>query len=255
MQELGEIVSTAVMPLASPLRKAAYRALMLKKLQAQISKLEPGAARQMFERLMKTHPRVMAAFEHSGGVIRRDPSPPGSSSLEEIAENRTVGRLGRFRQGPSPKDLVPGLRDTRRYPTIGITPESFVKPLDQSLSDPVAGFIHTYPPIDLGATAAHETTHWAQALGGISLKKADAMLSEINKLIRMYDGLDRSVSGYRQTNAGLELLEKIRKLRGERSALIRRVERGAERAGGRQSRQMRVEQSGFPYRISDAHRD
>jgi hypothetical protein len=93
----------------------------------------------------------------------------------------------------------------------------------------------------LGETAAHETTHWAQALGGISLKKADAMVPEINKLIRMYDGLDRSVSGYRQTNAGLELLEKIRKLRGEHSALIRRVERGAARAGGRQSRQMRVE--------------
>jgi hypothetical protein len=239
MRELGEIVSTAVMPLASPLRKAAYRALMLKKLQAQISKLEPGAARQMFERLMKTHPRVMAAFEHSGGVIRRDPSPPGSSSLEEIAENRTVGRLGRFRQGPSPKDLVPGLRDTRRYPTIGITPESFVKPLDQ------------YPPIDLGATAAHETTHWAQALGGRSIKKADLMAGEIDKLIRTYEGLDRSVSGYRDTNAHRQLLEKIRKLRGERSALIRRVERAAARAGGRQSRQMRVEQSGFPYRIID----
>ena len=247
MQELGETIATAVMPLASPLRKAAYRTLMLKKLLAQISKLEPGVSKQMFERLLKTHPRVMAAFEHSGGTIRTDPSPPGWSVLDDIAASASGGsykpvrRLGAFQQGPSLEDLVTGLRETPRYPTIKITPESLVQTLDRPeiRSSRLRGGLGV---IDTGETAAHEVTHWAQALGGSDLQKADLTVREINKLRRTYDELDRSVSGYRQTNTGRQLLEKIRELNSEHAALVRRVERGADIAGPRQSRQMRAEQ-------------
>jgi hypothetical protein len=241
MQEVGETIATAVMPLASPLRKAAYRTLMLKKLLAQISKLEPGVSRQMFERLLKTHPRVMAAFEHSGGKIRTDPAYSSPELIQQaIDERRLPEQLGAFQQGASSGDFVPGLRDVQQGPTLDITPQAIVDTLNPGVATSgVTGKIG----LDLGDTSAHEITHWAQHLGSRAAKRASQVVAEVNPRIRRYNELDQAT---RLSPAGRQLNDEILKLKSEHAVLVQGIEESADQAGSNKARQMFYETAQTP---------
>jgi hypothetical protein len=232
MQEMGEVASLAVMPLVSPLRKAAYRALMLKKLQAQIAKLEPGAAQQMFQRLTETHPRVMSAFEHSGGKIRTDPAYTPEFVQQAIAEKRLTGQLGAFEAGSSLGDFVPGLRDIRQGPTLDITPQVLVDTIDPRL---VSRGVTSKIGMDMGDTAAHEITHWAQHLASPAMKRSTEIVDEVNLLVRRYNGLDQAT---RLSPTGRQLNDEILTLKAEHSVLVQGIEESASKAGSNQSRRM-----------------
>ena len=236
MQELGETIATAVMPLASPLRKAAYRTLMLKKLRAQIEKLEPGAAKQMFNRLTETHPRVMAALEHSGGVIQRDPAYSAKVVRDAIANEEHPTRFGIFRQRLG-TDRVPGLRDVREGPSINVTPQSFVDSLDPSQHRLGSrAHIDYEPGIDMGSVAAHETTHWAQHLGGRGKRELE-LLDEMNLIAEKFKALPEAD---KKSEVWAAISQKLKK-QGELRQIQDHMEAGADIAGPHQSQRMRDE--------------
>jgi hypothetical protein len=162
---VGETIGTAVMPLASPLRKAAYRTLMLKKLQAQIGKLDPGSGQRMFQRLTETHPRVMAAFEHSGGKIRMGPE----TDLDLIKE----GAAGLFRSGARDKPFVSGLREVTQDPVVSIGSPNLERAI-YKLEEPNLR-MDDY----MADTTAHEMGHWAQHLGGANYRRFSKVRDEL----------------------------------------------------------------------------
>jgi hypothetical protein len=205
----------ATMTMGSALRNPAYRTQMLRKLGEQIQRLEEGPARNMLMRLLKSHPRVMSAFQHSEGVVRQDPR-----FMPEW--------MGTFRPGAS-SDRVPGLRDVRRGPLLNITPESAQEGIDFSRR---RNLYTQYPisEVPQADAAAHEMTHWAQALGGRDLKRKQAILDEFSDLHK----------GRSSTSDYMNRMPRQRM--DELKGIQRRMEEGAERAGFNQPQRWRLEE-------------
>jgi hypothetical protein len=208
----GPLVTT----LGSPLRNAAYRTQLLRKLGEQIQRLEPGPARDMFMRLLDTHPRVMSAFQHSGGILRRDPAYSQEVVQQAIASRQTPTRFGQFTPGTG--ELVPDLRNVQQGPIIDMTPQSFIDALD---SDQFVRGVTRKPGIDMADTAAHETTHWAQTLGGTAAKRKWEIAEEVQKMVE------------RQARE----LEAV-PLKREYMRLTRSAEQAADKAGSAQSKRL-----------------
>ena len=206
----GPLVTT----LGSPLRNAAYRTQLLRKLGQQIQGLEPGPARNMFMRLLDTHPRVMSAFQHSGGILRRDPAYSHEVVQQAIASRQTPTRFGQFTPGTG--ELVPDLRNVRQGPIIEMTPQSFLASLDPAN---FTGGVTRKPGIDMAGTAAHETTHWAQHLGGTAAKRARKIAEEVQKMV------ERKAT----------VLEGL-PLKREHRLLTHSMEQAADKAGSSQAR-------------------
>jgi hypothetical protein len=206
--------------MGSPLRNPAYRQQMLRALGKQIDEIEPSRlgvdqtdAQRMFHRLIETHPRIMSAFQHSGGVVRNDPAFTPEVVSDALARNRVPARLGNFTAGQG--KLVPDLRDVPSNPVINITPESFTGAVDPSI---MTQGIRRRPGLDMADTAAHETTHWAQRLGGRDAKRLSELIKQINAMA------DRKAT-----------VREALPLNIERRKLINRLEHGADTAGGNQA--------------------
>jgi hypothetical protein len=205
-----------VTALGSPLRNAAYRTQLLRKLGEQIQGLEPGPARDMFMRLLDTHPRVASAFQHSGGILRRDPAYSQKVVQQAIASGQEPTRFGQFTPGAG--ELVPDLRNVQQGPLINITPQSFIDALDP---DQFVRGVTGKPGIDMADTAAHEMTHWAQALGGTAAKRKSKIAEEVQKMVE------------RKATALEAMPIKI-----EHRLLTHSMEQAADKAGSAQSKRL-----------------
>ena len=210
--------TVGVMIPGSPLRLPAYRERMLRALSEQIDAMEPSMARTMFRRLIETHPRVMSAFQHSGGTLQRDPAYTPEVVKEAISESLAPTHFGRFTPGES--ELVPDLRGVYRDPSISITPESLIGTIDPTS---VSHGVSNIPGIDQAGTAAHEMTHWAQNLGGRDSKRRVEVIDELTEM----------------ANRGATVGEAL-PLQLEQRVLSNILEQGADRAGVRQSARMKA---------------
>ena len=221
-------MGVGVMIAGSPLRRPAYRKKMLRALGKQIKALEPSMARTMFRRLIGTHPRVMSAFQHSGGALRRDPEYTPEFVKEAISKSQRPTRGGRFFHGESEKvrgesARIPDLRGVYRDPIIDITPESFSR---EGLAgrDAFRSMLERERLQQYSANvAAHEMTHWAQHLGGRGAKRFGQVTDELNEMV------DRRAT----------VIEAF-PLRRERQELINQLEKGARKAGAHQTDLMTV---------------
>lgn len=205
-----------VTALGSPLRNAAYRTQLLRKLGEQIQGLEPGRGRDMLMRLLDTHPRVASAFQHSGGILRRDPAYSQEVVQQAIASGQRPTRFGQFTPGTG--ELVPDLRNVQQGPIIDMTPQSFIDALDPA--NLVSG-VTRKPGIDMADTAAHEVTHWAQTLGGTKAKRKRKIAKEVKEMI------ERKAT----------VLEGL-PLKIEHRLLTHSMEQAADKAGSTQSKRL-----------------
>jgi hypothetical protein len=106
-----------VMTQDSPLRNKAYRDKLLRQLGEQIdTAISPGPHQDMLRELVKTHPRVMASFEHAGGRLTERPAAEGLIPSQEKGKV-ALGRLITSTQSPFD---VPGLRAVHPNPVIEV---------------------------------------------------------------------------------------------------------------------------------------
>lgn len=154
-------VQLAIMTETSPLRNKVYRADMLRKLGEQIDRLPDGGYKDMFRSLMQSHPRVMAAMQHSGTKIKMDPR---YTDMElGFWDTHKPTALGTYTTPAGNAPQVPGLTVGRRQGgEIHLTPEDALNDWDSILRKKK---IDT-PYGSQMNTAAHETTHFGQYLRG-----------------------------------------------------------------------------------------
>jgi len=212
---MSAILAPLTMTKGSPLRDPAYRALMLRRLKAQIDRLEPGGNKDESLRLLKAKPFVMAAFQHAGGRVSTQPGAVNHLGTfgGGLDPRAGWGRPARIRQGldPLPKPSfmdwirnpgeqirrlrsgpVVGLEDVMRNPEIRFTPAEQVQA--EWPMDTVAGGRTRKDPYSTGQdTAAHEWTHWAQILGpgpGKAENKVLRNLPDIPDMSWLHDSAD-----------------------------------------------------------------
>ena len=229
-EDVGDLIGMAVMPLLSPLRNPVYRTQMLRKLGKQISRLDQRY-RPSVERLMETHPRLLAAFQHAGGRVEGNVGPglgPGGT-----AEGLYETLLGRSATGVAAN--VPLSPD---FTSFKGTPEIQFKG-GPSLS------------LDPATVVPHEFAHFAQDLGGHGVLREKIDLDAHMLADKAEDIRDRwkqfragggkigrrgivdqgtfpmSPEQYRRHNEYMDELRRIQALPGEH-------ELGAERAAIRQ---------------------
>ena len=270
MDEVGEGLGLAVMPLGSPLRSPAYRSKMIEKFLEQIGKLRESGdfenTARMAEWLADTKERIAAAFQHSGGVIRRN---PGMSPewIEQAIERKSYPLVrGQHKAGSGP--LVEGLRDVTQGPTIDMTPEDWQFGAAARGEQPLTIRRRWEPAsaeprpniIDPGETFAHEFTHYAQSLGDPIDRRAMRDLREAaaarNKVVGELQELGVSFPAVPESE--IQRLVGMERLRAEQlfdqlreetrrynrafrqsENIVPRVERGAEKAGANQSARFR----------------
>ena len=106
-----------VMTRDSLLRDKAYRDKLLRQLGEQIdTAISPGPTQDMLRELVKTHPRVMASFEHAGGRLTERPAGEG---LIPIPDDGGTA-LGMLHTNPQIPFDVPGLRNVQPNPVIQV---------------------------------------------------------------------------------------------------------------------------------------
>ena len=232
VEDVGDLIGMAVMPLLSPLRNPVYRTQMLRKLGKQISRLDQRY-RPSVERLMETHPRLLAAFQHAGGILRMEGNVGPGLGPRVTAEGLYENLLGRRATGVTAN--VPLSPD---FTSFKGTPEIQFK----------GG-----PSLSLAPATAvpHEFAHFAQDLGGLGVLR-DKIDLDAHRLVEKAEGIhDRwkqfsagggkigrrgivdqgtfpmSPEQYRRHNEYMDELRRIQALPGEH-------ELGAERAAIRQ---------------------
>ena len=167
-------------------------------------------------RLLDTHPRVASAFQHSGGILRRDPAYSQEVVQQAIASGQRPTRFGQFTPGTG--ELVPDLRNVQQRPIINMTPQSFLDSLDPAN---FTSGVTRKPGIDMSDTAAHEMTHWAQHLGGSTAKRKSKIENEFKEMVE----------------------RKAKKLEGlplkiEHRLLTHSMEQAADKAGSAQAKRL-----------------
>ena len=227
-EDVGDLIGMAVMPLSSPLRNPVYRTQMLRKLGEQISRFDQRF-RPSVERLMETHPRLLAAFQHAGGRVGGD---VGERKVAGLYEN-LLGR--RASEGTGVLANVPLSPD---FTSFKGTPE---------IQFDVGPFLGLNPV----TVVPHEFAHFAQDLGGHGVLRNKIDL-DAHRLVEKAEGIhDRwkqfragggkigrrgivdqgtfpmSPEQYRRHNEYMDEFRRIQALPGER-------ELGAERAAIRQ---------------------
>ena len=220
-----------IMTIDSPLRSVAYRTDILRKLEDQVNKLDDLDHREMFGWLIEKYPRLMAAFGHSGGKIQMDPE------FLNMPEYAWATRGGQFNPPPAGSQQVQGLTEgVQMNPVINITPEKALLKAGRQIPLEDAYLIRKgrrYSGIpdtgDLGETAAHEATHWAQYLQGPGRKRvedirddkkrgfADSLIRS-DRLSQSKDALERGaeIAGVNQVKR-----RRIDQKRRERNARVR----------------------------------
>jgi hypothetical protein len=144
-EQVGDLFGLAIMPLLSPLRNPVYQAQMLRKLRKQISRLDQKT-RPALERLMETHPRLLAAFQHAGGTL----------------EGNVNTRLG-------PSGMAEGLyRNLLTRQATGVTAHAPLSPDFTSFKGTPGIQFKGGPYLthDPATVVPHEFAHFAQDLGG-----------------------------------------------------------------------------------------
>ena len=240
VEDIGDLIGMAVMPLGSPLRNRAYRTRMLRELGEKIQKLQSSESRDMLLYQLEAHPFQMAAFQHAGGTIRADPKyTPGV--LRRLHKTGKIPTRGGNFSASWPRKYVPGLSNPVGDPRISLLDESMMKADLPSLSNyegqfRMGGVRSEFVP----GTAAHELGHFSQELGP-SGKRLAAQWAEMNRLDAKANEMFRR--RFRNWDEWDIHEAEARKLRNRARSIERKykaeVEKGAKRTESVQTKRFR----------------
>ena len=163
-------------------RNPVVRESLLRALGHQIDRLPAGSGQDILRELVKSHPRVMAAFQHAGGTFemadeigrmsggRRNPDLRGLMAAGPRLTSDSLSGAPPFRptrEVPwNEKNLVPGLRGVYKNPIMYLQADKGALRDESVRALPDAGKAWLGP----ATTAWHEAGHWAQIIGSEDLK-------------------------------------------------------------------------------------
>lgn len=170
-------------------RNPVVRESLLRALGHQIDRLPAGSGQDILRELVKSHPRVMAAFQHAGGTFemadeigrmsggRRDPGLRGLLAAGPRLTSDSFSGAPPFRptrEVPwNEKNLVPGLRGVYKNPIMYLQSDKGALRDESEWSKyglPRQHVFSDLPSLGPATTAWHEGGHWAQLIGSEKLK-------------------------------------------------------------------------------------